>query len=195
MGIELFLEPGDEQALEVRSRSSSSVYDSDTPDSIELMKSLRRGLGRKSKRVEGHSNMINPSSEDLDLSDNSVSVYSSFARDSMVVEHRQYRPNDEVDISCDESSSSELEDDIQDSLQYGYDTHHTCKRNAQRLPVSRRFSIEATGFPSKLSQPTALENSPSMKRRSSIDNGYMVLFSSDILSTQRVNNGGANAAA
>jgi hypothetical protein len=182
MGLELFLEPEDDgNALDVS--ESSSAYDSYAPDSIDLMKTRREDHGkvREQRLVTADPIRAQDVCRKLDDTD---SLGSSIATDSFALESPELAQADYSYASSeDESSSSDFESDIEDSLQHGY---------KNRVP--RRFPIQVTDNVFKASQPS-FKFDDTMKRRASIDNCNMVVFSADVIGTQYINNGGANAAA
>jgi hypothetical protein len=149
------------------SNSNSSEYDSYAPDSFKLIQAKRRNN-----------------------SDNKEDLEDSFANDSQLIDLRQPSPASDPyyesassSFSSEDSSSSSsssFDDDMDDSLHHG--------NYQKKFVVTSRKPTLRTMIPSKSLVST-------LKRRSSLDNGNFVLFSTDVMVTQRMNNGGANAAA
>jgi hypothetical protein len=189
MGLELFLQPD----REIHDNSASSCeFDSYAHDSLYLLRCVRLNK-KKEVRREGQAE-----SEDC-------SMYSSYANDSMALQQTPLPLSSNQgsctcsspeDLDCDDESSSSYDEDIEDSLCNGY----TARRNTHRASppkrtIVRRFSVHAEGYPTKTSSSDdCCSGKDIVKRRSSIDN-CNVIFAPDIIHSQHINNGGANAAA
>ncbi|GKY97681.1 hypothetical protein MPSEU_000726300 [Mayamaea pseudoterrestris] len=206
MGLELFLgEAEDDSDCDPDSGSeSSSDYDSYAPDSVDLMKRARGVSSRKKEERDEEMNKVINSATQEPLTRSRVlrrdsidddSLYSSFANDSLDLHHQRTATlaHDEDDIS--DSNSSEYEDDLEDSLHYGFKNHRLSKSDSADVSVldkaPRRNSVQSGSD----YHPSKAMYDDKMKRRSSMDNGNMVVFSPDVMITQHINNGGANAAA
>jgi hypothetical protein len=200
LGIELFLDAG-EDVLSEESQSessSSSSCDSDAPDSIDLIKNARQTKRNRSQldRDLSASSSSGGAIQRTAVGSDTQSTYSSMAKDSLAL-HRHH-PSRHMHITSGEedgTSSSDFEDDMEDSLQYGYSTRCNHRKASEKRSVPRRFSVQASDSPIKPSLSASFKYNDTMKRRSSIDNGNIVLFSPAIMGSQLINNGGANAAA